>query len=862
MQADALDEKLNDIFDGRCVRKDLVQKLKKGTNIPTFVLEFLLARFCASDDPDEIAAGMEAVTTTIQEQYVRPNQSNSAQSRVETDGPTQFIDKVRVVHNEKEKRHWAELQNFGSKRVAINERYYRENKRLLEGGLWCEVTVGYNPIEEDKYAFYIEDLRPIQISRFSPEEFIANRAEFTRDEWLAVVLRSIGLEPEHLSHREQLHFLARLIPLVEQNYNFLELGPRGTGKSYVYSEFTPYSTLMSGGQTSTATLFYNKVRKEVGVIGYWDVIAFDEVAGIKIKDPGTIQILKDYMANGHFNVAAEVIAPASLAFVGNVDDSIEQLVASENFDLCRPLPKEFDLAVIHRFHAYVPGWEIPPNSSKLLTDHYGLITDYLAEAFHHLFDKVNLFASIKERVKLNRNHEGRDEAGVIKTMAGLCKLLHPGGTPSDEEFEEYLTYAIELRRRVKEQLNKRKSDDEFANIDLGFINAQGQEIIVSCPESRGVAATLNPSRSSLEDEATPTAAKPASAPAPETPEAESSVPVLDLPELGSKSLKGKQFTIRHGDTGYSYSSIFGPYLVGAKRLRIEDPDIREDDQIRNLVSACELAADSGSIKEIGLVTSLESESKRDEIETTLNTLRSNLADAGIVFSFEFNQDLEKRELVTDTGWHILLTLGLHIYQPLDDWMTLGASNLDLRPCKETHVEIFRSGVDETSENDPSLIPAQRTLEELIAEGEGSHVEFKSTLRRNLHTKGTDPEIELTALKTIAGFLNSEGGTLLIGIEDDGNPIGVEADNFKSEDAMNLRFVNLVKDKIGAEHTINLSPRFEDYQGKRIFRIDCKPSNFPCYVRHEGEEIFFVRTGAATIPLKLGQFQKYQAERFG
>lgn len=699
MQTDTLDDKLNDVFEGRCVRKDLVQQLKKGTNIPTFVLEFLLARFCASDDPDEIAEGKQAVTDTIQRQYVRPNESNSAQTQVKLEATGQFIDKVKVTHNEKEKRHWAELQNFGSTRVAINERHFKENKRLLEGGLWCEVSLGYNPVEEDKYTFYIEELRPIQISRFSYEEFAKLRNEFTRDEWQEVILRSVGLEPANLTRREQLHFLARLIPLVEQNYNFLELGPRGTGKSYVYSEFTPYSTLISGGQTTTATLFYNKVKKEVGIIGFWDVIAFDEVAGIKVKDPGTIQILKDYMANGHFNLAAEVIAPASLTFVGNIDDSIEQLVASENFDLCRPLPKEFDLAIIHRFHGYVSGWEIPPNSSKLLTDHYGLITDYLAEAFHHLFGKVNLFASIKERAKLNGQHEGRDEAGVIKTVAGLCKLLHPGGKPSDEEFEEYLAYAIEIRRRVKEQLNKRKSDDEFANINLGYINTKGEEIIIECPESKGVAAMIAPKRAGLDSQDAASPEPPSKQTVPSTepepqqaPEAPPSAPATTAVVTPDRpALREGELRIFHGDRGYSYSTLFQDHLQGAKKVVLEDPFVCTKHQLLNFLRFCEVCVEVGTVDTITLVTTYEHDYQKAQALEQLNTIADSLTEHGIDLKIQFKTTLHDRSLRTDNGWTIQIGRGLDIYLPPDDWFEIGSNNYNLRKCRETSITYVKQG---------------------------------------------------------------------------------------------------------------------------------------------------------------------------
>jgi ATP-dependent Lon protease len=688
MSEASLSQKLLEAFDGRCVRKDLVQRLKKGTNIPTFVLEFLLARYCASDDPDEIDTGIAAVTATIQNNYVRPNEANLAQSTVQQKGKHKYIDKVRVHHNEKEKRHWAEMQNFGSKRIAINEKHYRDHTRLLEGGLWCEVTVAYNPVEDDDYTFYIDELRPIQISKFSFEAFCDARNRFTRDEWLTVVLRTLGIEPAGLNKRTLFHFLARLFPLIEQNYNFLELGPRGTGKSYAYSEFTPYSTLISGGQTSTASLFYNKQRRAVGIIGYWDTIAFDEVAGIKVKDAGTVQILKDYMANGHFNLAAEVAAPASLVFVGNIDDSIAQLVASDHQDLCKPLPKEFDLAVIHRFHTYVPGWEIPPNSSKLLTSEYGLITDYLAEAFHYIFKRINLYATIKGAISLNKNHEGRDETAVIKTVAAFCKLLHPGSEPSPAELDEYLTYAIEGRRRVKEQLNKRKKDDEFANVDLGFTNSAGLNVVVQCPESAGCSGSEAPAAApeksvTAESASRETDQTPGAGGVPVSTEA-----VLQEPQSG---LKAKEVRIFHGDRGYSYSSLFADYLQGARKVVVHDPYVRTPHQVVNFLRFCEVCVEAGTVDKIDLVTASEDELQRQEVELKLRTIQISLAEHGCELSYGFSQTLHDRRIETDHGWGISLGRGLDFYQRPDDWLEIGANDLDLRKCHETSILYYRLG---------------------------------------------------------------------------------------------------------------------------------------------------------------------------
>ena len=302
-----------------------------------------------------------------------------------------------------------------------------------------------------------------------------------------MVLRSVGLEPGKLSPRLKLHFIARLAPLVEANFNFIELGPRGTGKSYFFSEFSPYSTLISGGQATKAMLFYNNARKRIGLVGFWDTVAFDEVSGIKIKDPDTIQIMKDYMANGRFSRGVEVIADASMAFVGNIDLSVEQVVNSTEYDLFQPLPPQFDLAVMDRFACYVPGWEMPKNSSEYLTSHYGFITDYLAEAFHYQFSHTNRYEEVSQRVRLGSAVEGRDEKGIKKTVCAFLKILHPGGAPTDDEFEEYVAYAVEGRRRVKEQMNKRKPDEEFAHIHLSYLTRgwqRGRRLLPGIPSCR------------------------------------------------------------------------------------------------------------------------------------------------------------------------------------------------------------------------------------------------------------------------------------------------------------------------------------------------------------------------------------------
>lgn len=689
MEMDELDKKLNETFDGKVVRKDLLHRIKKGTNVPTFVLEFLLARYCASNEPAEIQAGMEAVLATLDENYVRPDEANAAQSRVATKGKHKFIDKVHVRYVEKDKRHWAALENFGSQKVAIAEKFYCDTDRLLEGGIWAEITIAHNDIDEDNYAFYVEDLQPIQLRRFDFKAYCDGRGKLSRDEWLDAVLRTVGLEPEKLSPRLKLHFIARLAPLTEANFNFVELGPRGTGKSYFFSEFSPYSTLISGGQATKATLFYNNARGKIGLVGFWDTVAFDEVGGIKIKDPDTIQIMKDFMANGRFSRGVEIIANASMAFVGNIDQSIDQIVRSIKHDLFLPLPPQFDLAVMDRFACYLPGWEMPKTSSAYLTNRFGLITDYLAEAFHYQLKHNNRYEEVSSRLKLGVAAEGRDEKGIKKTLCAFLKILHPDGPPTDEEFFEYVNYAVECRRRIKEQMNKRKPDDEFALIDLSYFDAAGREIIVHCPETKGIAATLEPNRRQLSDKGNDNhnhenatqlseqvlKLKEAAATAPKEP-------MVNLEEL--------HYTINYGDTGHTYDSIVGPYLQSAKKVVIEDPYIRTQHQIVNFVRFCETVVKFPTVQKISLITSYDEKTDMALLDDKMDELKQSLLEVDVLLEINLSKILHDREIRIDNGWTVKIGRGLDFYQRPEGWFTIGANDFSLRKCLETKIDIFAS----------------------------------------------------------------------------------------------------------------------------------------------------------------------------
>ncbi|MEW5818067.1 MAG: BREX system Lon protease-like protein BrxL, partial [Spirochaetota bacterium] len=481
---------------------------------------------------------------------------------------------------------------------------------------------------------------------------------------------------------------------------FIELGPRGTGKSYFFSEFSPYATLISGGQATKAALFYNNARKKIGLVGFWDTVAFDEVAGIKIKDPDAIQIMKDYMANGRFSRGAEVIADASMAFVGNIDQSIKQLVNSTDYDLFLPLPKEFDLAIMDRFACYLPGWEIPKTSSDFLTSNYGFITDYLAEAFHYQLKHNNRYEEVNKKIRLGKAIEGRDEKGIKKTVCAFLKILHPLDEPTDEEFQEYVAYAIEARRRVKEQMNKRKADDEFANIDLSYFTADGKEIIVFCPESKDAVATQQPSRKELEPSGhleAPDAVKqeePSKVETAEMRDEESVEPEVatgtETPELTREtSLAEQHFTILYNDTGHSYESIIGPYLAGAKEITIEDPYIRIQHQIQNFVRFCEAVVKHPAIRKINLITGYDSNMQIAEMQDKLGELKQSLLEMDVVLDIKLNENIHDREIRIDNGWIIKIGRGLDFYQKPNSWFDIGANDLSLRRCLETKVDIYK-----------------------------------------------------------------------------------------------------------------------------------------------------------------------------
>ena len=480
-----LDRKVNEIFAGKVVRKDLVRQVKVGANVPTYVLEYLLGKYCATDDPVAVEAGLRLVRNTLADHIIRPDEAMKAQSRVKERGQQRYIDKVLVRLDGT--KYWAEVVNFGNRFVHIPDTFVRRYERLLEGGVWTQVDIEFRPDEEvggKTRPFFITDLRPIQVAAFSLDDYCAARAELTTDEWLDLLIRSIGFEPSAFKRRVKLLMLMRLVPMAQRNYNLIELGPRGTGKSYVYRDLSPYAILISGGKTTVANLFYNMSTRRVGLVGMWDVVAFDEVAGISFSDKTAIQILKDYMESGSFSRGREeLVAEASMVFNGNINQPVDMLVRAGT--LFQPLPEDMqDMALIDRLHFYLPGWEMPKMRNEFFTDHYGFVIDYLAEALREL-RRQNYTDAFDRYFSLGSDLNTRDARAVRRTVSGLVKLLHPGGDASREEVQEYLEMALEGRRRVKEQL-KKMGAFEYYQTSFSYIDTQAmQEHFVGVPEEGG-----------------------------------------------------------------------------------------------------------------------------------------------------------------------------------------------------------------------------------------------------------------------------------------------------------------------------------------------------------------------------------------
>jgi ATP-dependent Lon protease len=690
-----LDDKINEHFPGYVVRKDLVKTVKGNAIVPTYVLEYLLGQYCATDDEASIQTGIETVREILRKHYVHRSEAGLIQSTIREKGRYKVIDQVSVALNEKTDSYEATFENLAIKRVAVDSNTVKVNPRLLVTPVWCIADVQYEFSEDKRVSPWIlEVIKPIQISRVDFDAYLAARAAFSTAEWIDLLMQSIGFAPEAFGRRSKLLQLIRLIPYVERNYNLIELGPKGTGKSHIYSEFSPHGQLISGGEITVPKLFVNNSNGRIGLVGYWDVVAFDEFAGReKSANKALVDIMKNYMANKTFSRGINSMsAEASFVFVGNTDHNVPYML--KNSDLFDALPKQFhDSAFIDRLHAYLPGWEVDVIRGEMFTAGYGFIVDYLAEILRHL--RADDFSHrFEEHFRLGAQISTRDRDAIYKTMSGLMKLLFPAGGATPEEVEELLRLAVESRKRVKDQLAR--IDTTYPDVDFHFTGTDGVKRAVTTVEEEEFPQFYHrkPAPDPKEQTARPIAAtggadgidpvssRQAASPAPE-------------PVAPSPAAKPGHYVFPENRKGVSFESLFAPYLAGASQITITDPYIRLFYQARNVMELVELVLRHKAPEDqvaIHLVTCPD-EGNIGRQREYLDSIVTACTGTGINFTWVFDGTgtLHARHIVTDTGWKIALDRGLDIFQqyPLNDAFSLANRMQEQRAVKQFEVIYLR-----------------------------------------------------------------------------------------------------------------------------------------------------------------------------
>ena len=665
----ALNIKINEHFAGKVVRKDLTKLVKGNAIVPTYVLEYLLGQYCATDDEATIDEGVETVKNIIAKHFVHRDESQIIKSTIREKGSHRIIDKVAVQLNDRQDRYEASFANLGLNRVPISDALIREHQKLLSSGVWCILTLAYVPSDErDHIPWMVESLKPIQVSNVDIEEYKGARKHFDKEEWMDVLLQSIGLNPEEFTFRSKLLQLTRLVPFVENNYNLIELGPKGTGKSHIYSEMSPHGILISGGEVSKAKLFVNNSSGDIGLVGYWDVVAYDEFAGkTKRVDRGLVDIMKNYMANKSFSRGTQVYgASASMVFVGNTDHSVKYMM--KHSDLFEALPKDYyDTAFLDRMHGYLPGWEVQKLRNEMFTSQYGFIVDYLAEVLKNL-RKEDRTHDYTKYFELSSTITTRDKTSIAKTFAGLLKIIYPDNDFTEADAKEILDFAIENRKRVKDQL--RKMDETFEEVDFSYVSkSTGEHFPILTLEE-------------IENETKPSIRQ--------SDVAEDSQPQKS--ENINLSLEPGQKIIRDNQSGISYDNLFGAYLLNATDFNVTDPYIRLPYQLRNFMELAKLISekkDPDTEVKLHLVTS-NNEEFIENAKDAFEQIRYSLESMGILFSYEFDDFIHDRSIEMNNGWKLILGRGLDIWQKTGGWYDINEYIQERRACKACEITFLRS----------------------------------------------------------------------------------------------------------------------------------------------------------------------------
>ena len=687
-----LDQKINTHFAGLVVRKDLVKTVKGNAIVPSYVLEYLLGQYCATSDDASIKTGIETVKEILRKHYVHRNEAGLIRSHIKEKGRYKVIDKISVALNDNEDVYEATFSNLGIKKVLVDSRTVKTHPKLLVGGVWCLADLEYEFAEEKNDSPWIlASLKPIQLSHFDFDSYVEARKQFTTDEWIDLLIQSIGFNPELFGKRSKMTQLIRLIPFCERNYNLLELGPKGTGKSHIYSEFSPHGILVSGGEVTVPKLFVNNSSGKIGLVGYWDVVAFDEFAGKQKKvEKALVDIMKNYMANKSFSRGVETFgAEASMVFIGNTQHTVPYML--KHSDLFDELPDKFyDSAFLDRIHYYIPGWEVDVIRGEMFSSNYGFVVDYLAEILramrnHDYSDRY------KEHFTLSSALSTRDRDGINKTFSGLMKVLYPQGEASKEEIEELLKFSIEGRKRVKDQLMR--IDTTYPKVAFTYEDSAGQTLRVKTLEedeypdfyyktvAETTLETIDTDSILTESESSPVSVQ------------------VEKP-VTSNVLKEQHRSFQENQKGISYDMLFGEYLRGVSKITITDPYIRLFYQIRNLMEFIETALKFKAQDEeiaVHLITS-EDDFKADQQKESLDKIKDSCAAIGIQFTWEFDETgtIHARHIVTDLGWKILLDRGLDIFQnyEMNDALAFANRLQQHRACKAFEVTYIKCSIAE------------------------------------------------------------------------------------------------------------------------------------------------------------------------
>ncbi|NMG55075.1 BREX system Lon protease-like protein BrxL [Aromatoleum aromaticum] len=678
-----LDQKINTHFPGLVVRKDLVKTVKGNAIVPSYVLEYLLGQYCATSDEPTIQTGIETVKEILAKHYVHRNEAGLVRSNIKEKGRYKVIDKISVDLNDKKDVYEAQFSNLGIKEVLVDSGTVKKHPKLLVGGVWCIADLEYE-FTEDKSSspWILSTLKPIQLSHFDFDGYVEARKQFTTDEWIDLLVQSIGFNPEMFGKRSKLTQLVRLIPFCERNYNLIELGPKGTGKSHIYSEFSPHGILISGGEVTVPKLFVNNSSGKIGLVGYWDCVAFDEFAGKQKRvDKALVDIMKNYMANKSFSRGVETLgAEASMVFVGNTQHTVPYML--KHSDLFCELPDKFyDSAFLDRIHFYIPGWEVDIIRGEMFSGGYGFVVDYLAEILRSLRNH-DYSDRYTEHFSLSSDISTRDRDGINKTFSGLMKILFPHGGATEEEVEELLRFAIEGRKRVKDQLMR--IDSTYGNVRFTYLGTGGQAKPVTTLEEEEYPSYYHKTIAEGEDGEILEAAQPDSPKLPSEPMAPAE-PVL----------KEKHLTFQENQKGLSFDTLLGPYLKGATEIKVTDPYIRLFYQVRNFMEFLETVVKHKAPDEevsVHLVTT-EDEFKGEQQKENFEKMKESASSVGVNFTWEFDSTgtIHARHIVTDHGWKISLDRGLDIFQryELNDAFTFANRLQQYRPCKAFEVTFIK-----------------------------------------------------------------------------------------------------------------------------------------------------------------------------